>query len=716
VKPSRFVAVISTLCLVVGIALVTQSRALMQEASEEPPYLAEFYHEWASSPHADATAEAFIHWDAEGEIPETCARCHSTPGYQDYLGVDGSEFGVVDAPAAIGTTVTCDACHNHVTMTLSTVSFPSGAEVTGAGDAARCMVCHQGRASTDSVNARLTELSLTEDMDTVNPELSFINIHYYAAAATLYGSVARGGYQYDGQVYMMQNHHVEEFDTCIECHNPHTLEVQLDACATCHEDVESLDDLREIRMDGSGNDYDGDEDDGEGIAQEIEGLQELLYETMQAYAREVSGTAIVYDEHSHPYWFIDSNDNGETDEDEVNGDNRFNAFTGNLMVAAYNYQVTKKDPGGFAHNPLYMIQLLHDSIQALNAQVSEPVDMSLTSRTDPMHFDVTAEAFRHWDADGEVPGTCARCHSADGLQVWLKNGTNVAEPIANSLTCTTCHTSLTDFEVVAVSEVTFPSGARLSFGEEDESNLCLACHQGRESTVSVNNAIRNAGVGDDEVGERLTFRNVHYFAAGASLFGGEAQGAYQYEGMDYNGRNLHGEDAPNTCTGCHRQHDGTIRINQCEDCHDDIEEQEDVLNIRVLEDVELIDYDGDGNAEEPIRDEILSLEEALMAAIQAYAADTVGTAIAYDSHSHPYWFIDGNGNGTADPEEVNGDNRYASFTPTLLRAAYNYQYAQKDPGDFAHNPDYIMQVLYDSIAAIGGDVSSFTRPPVEAGE
>ncbi len=715
-KASRFLAVIGVLLLAVGFMVLNQSRALAQDAPEEPPFLAEFYDAWATSAHADVTAEAFVHWDSEGAIPESCAKCHSTPGYRDFLGADGTEFGVVDAPAALGTTVTCDACHNSVTMTLDSVVFPSGAEVTGAGDAARCMQCHQGRASTVSVNAKLTELGLAEDMNAVNPELGFINIHYYAAAATLYGSVAQGGYQYEGQVYMMQNHHVEEADTCIECHNPHTLEVNVSLCQDCHEDVESVEDLQFIRMNGSLNDYDGDDDINEGIAEEIQGLQELLYEAIQAYATEIAGAGIVYDAHSHPYFFIDTNGDGVTDEDEVNGDNKYVSFTGNLLTAAYNYQVIMKDPGAFAHNPLYTIQLAYDSIMALNGQISDPVDMEFAHRTDPGHFDVTAEAFRHWDAEGEVPATCARCHSATGLPEWIHNsGVVVAQPISNSLTCTTCHDSLSEFTLRTLDTVTFPSGARLSFGEGEEANLCLACHQGRESTVSVNNAIRTAGVGDDEVSDTLAFRNVHYFAAGASLFGGEARGAYEFADHQYNGRNMHGgdEDAPQVCSDCHDVHEFSIQVNVCEDCHD-VEELEDVLNIRMLDDVELVDFDGDGDAEEPIRDEIASFEEALLVAIQSYATDVIGTSLAYDGHANPYFFIDGNANGVVDPEEAIRDNRYVTWTPNLLRAAYNYQFAQKDPGDFAHNPHYILQVLYDSIEAVGGDVSTFTRPEVVA--
>jgi hypothetical protein len=712
----HYLVVSGTLLILAGMLVLFVPTVLSQEPGAEPTYLADYYNAWAGSPHADAEAEAFVHWNSEGEIPVDCARCHSTPGYRDYLGDDGTEAGVVDNPVAPGTTVSCDACHSASATTLTTITFPSGGQITDTGDATRCMVCHQGRASTDRVNSAIADAGLAEDPNTVSADLSFINIHYFAAAATLYGRDARGGYQYDGQNYQMRNLHVPAYDTCSECHSPHTLEVKVEECATCHEEVESAEDLRFIRMNGTQADYDGDGDMDEGIAEEIETLQEMLYEAIQAYATEVAGTAIVYDASAHPYFFIDTNANGEVDEGEATGDNRYNTFTANLLKAAYNYQVTIKDPGGFAHNPTYHIQLLFDSISSLNAELDDPVDMTFSHRNDPGHFNTTDEPFRHWDADGEVPGTCARCHTAGGLPIYLKNGVNIASEPSNSLSCTTCHDSMPEFSTYVVDEVRFPSGAVLTFGEGDESNLCLNCHQGRESTVSVNTAITRAGVGDDEVSESLTFRNVHYFAAGASLFGGEAQGGYQYEGKEYTGRNLHAEDAPATCTGCHYEHEPSNRLNECEDCHEEVEEQEDVRLIRMnAEGVDSIDYDGDGDAEEPIADEIATMQDALLAAIQSYAGGTIGTNVAYNPASHPYWFIDTDGNGSAEPEEVNGDNRYATWTPSLLRAAYNYQYSQKDPGAFAHNADYILQLLYDSMEAVGGDVSGFTRPPVTAG-
>src|SRR3990172_631579 len=79
--------------------LVTAEVPVAPEGPEVP-----FLEAWSGSGHADDTAEAFNHWneDDPAVVSASCAKCHSTYGYQDFLGVDGSEFGVVDADAEIG--------------------------------------------------------------------------------------------------------------------------------------------------------------------------------------------------------------------------------------------------------------------------------------------------------------------------------------------------------------------------------------------------------------------------------------------------------------------------------------------------------------------------------------------------------------------------------------------------------------------------------------
>jgi hypothetical protein len=253
--------------------------------------------------------------------------------------------------------------------------------------------------------------------------------------------------------------------------------------------------------------------------------------------------------------------------------------------------------------------------------------------------------------------------------------------------------------LLETAEVTFPSGSKVTFGEDEvSSNLCLNCHQGRESTVSMNRLLGDAT--GDEVTEGLRFLNIHYFAAGATLFGTEAKGGYEFEGQEYAGRNEHVAGF-NTCIECHDAHALQVVVEECGDCHDGVESEEDLRNIRVRE----TDFDGDGDVAEGVAGEIATMQEALYAAIQAYALERTGTAILYDANAYPYWFADADGNG-----EVNGEEgRFETWTPNLLRAVYNFQYASKDPGAFAHNSTYVMQLLYDSMGIVGGDASGWTR-------
>ncbi|MFO7661576.1 MAG: hypothetical protein R6X18_03175, partial [Chloroflexota bacterium] len=182
--------------------------------------------------------------------------------------------------------------------------------------------------------------------------------------------------------YDVKFEHVRGYDTCQNCHDQHTLEMNLTECQTCHTDVATAEDWRTVRMEGSEADYDGDGNVTEGIVEEVEGLQKILYDSIVAYSKEVAGTAVVYNPEAHPYWFIDANENGTADE----GEERYASWTPRMLKAAYNYQVSKKDPGEYAHNGKYIIQLLYDSIENLNEAIATPVDMTAMHRIDPGHF------------------------------------------------------------------------------------------------------------------------------------------------------------------------------------------------------------------------------------------------------------------------------------------------------------------------------------------
>jgi len=181
-----------------GMAWLPMAHAQDSSAAEVPapatlmPEIP-FLDSWRQSPHADITREAFRHWDEEDDkmIPEACSKCHSTSGFLDYLGADGSTEGTVDVKHspdpehAMG--IACIACHNDVSRNMSVVTFPSGVEQEVFTADARCMTCHAGRNSTVQVDEKIAEAGAPGE-DATAEDLEFVNIHYRAVSAKRVGS------------------------------------------------------------------------------------------------------------------------------------------------------------------------------------------------------------------------------------------------------------------------------------------------------------------------------------------------------------------------------------------------------------------------------------------------------------------------------------------------------------------------------------------------
>ena len=376
---------------------------------------------WAGSSHAKTDSEAFRHWDKSdpAEVPTSCAKCHSSAGLAEFIATGKVEKAV---PAADNKNITCTACHNDASLNYTAVTFPSGVVVEGLGREALCMTCHQGRESKVSVDAQIEKFKVT-DLDAVvapikddagkDVRFGFRNSHYFSAAATLYGSEVHGGYEYDGKVYDYKFGHIDGYTTCIDCHDSHTLEVKVEQCATCHEGVKTVEDTKNIRMISSAHDYDGDGDITEGMAGEVKGLQDLLQTQITTYAKDKAGLGIVYDPATYPYFLADADGDGKGDTKD-GAAVAYPNWSARLLQAAYNLQFSVKDPGAFVHNGKYIVELLHDFIEDLGGDVTK------LAREDAGHFAGDTMAFRDWDADGEVPFNCAKCHSATGLPAFIK--------------------------------------------------------------------------------------------------------------------------------------------------------------------------------------------------------------------------------------------------------------------------------------------------------
>lgn len=354
----RFITVVALLCL-----------ALPAPARAGEDSLAALVEAWLASPHGDYHSLSFTYWNEAGAVPENCAACHSEPGFIDYLGADGSTPGMVNHPAAINSPIGCASCHTSAAHALDAVTFPSGVVVDGLGDSATCSICHQGRSASDTVTAAVQG----RDEDTVAADLAFINVHYGVAAAVMHGAEVRGGYQYPGRRYAGRFAHVPSVSTCVACHDAHSTEVETDGCLSCHRGV---DDIRDIRT--RHGDFDGDGDAAGGIHAEIIGLHQQLYTAIQSYAADVAGAPIVYVPGRFPYYFHDRSGDGQIAPEEAVFPNRYQSWTPRLLKAAYNYQVVAKDPGGYTHNPAYILQLLHDSLESLSERIE--IDMTRLRR------------------------------------------------------------------------------------------------------------------------------------------------------------------------------------------------------------------------------------------------------------------------------------------------------------------------------------------------
>jgi len=335
--------------IIVILVLLSFSGLLLAGCSNSEDIEAETL--WQISAHADAESGSFTRWDDEdpAEIPENCAKCHSTPGYLDFLGADGSASGQVDQPAPVGTTVECEACHNEVSTSRDEARMPSSKTLTGLGKNSDCMECHQGRRAS---GVQVDEAVSGMPADEVNTEISAPSLHNNAAGPTRFGAEANGGYEYQGQLYASRYPHVAGFTACIECHNAHSLKNDPLQCSACHLGVINDDDFASIRS--SSIDYDSDGDISEGMAGEIETMEEILLRVINRYVEDTEGVEPIVINRRF------TNEEGDS----------YTTWTPRLLRAAFNYQYSILDVGGYAHHPHYTLQLLYDSIEDLGGSLS----------------------------------------------------------------------------------------------------------------------------------------------------------------------------------------------------------------------------------------------------------------------------------------------------------------------------------------------------------
>ncbi|OGP93170.1 MAG: hypothetical protein A2156_08435 [Deltaproteobacteria bacterium RBG_16_48_10] len=240
--------------------------------------------------------------------------------------------------------------------------------------------------------------------------------------------------------------------------------------------------------------------------------------------------------------------------------------------------------------------------------------------------------------------------------------------------------------------------------------ICLFCHQGRESGLTVYVNISGRGVNPytdpDKVivttGTGLSFQNPHYLESGAIVW---SKNAWEYLTVSgapipnkYSSGNVSHQQT--NCTGCHMGeasandfeggHTWRPRIEVCQECHG--------ASIKTFQGIKAsADYNGNGEVESAFAEiGTINPDTGLYGQLNAALA---AKGIFYNPDSYPYYFTSTGASFTA-------------WTTNTLTAAFNLSFMHK-AGNCApyHNVKYAAQVLLDSLKALGVTSPGYKNRP-----
>lgn len=372
----------------------------------------------------------------------------------------------------------------------------------------------------------------------------------------------------------------------------------------------------------------------------------------------------------------------------------------------------------------------------------------------------SAWAYYNWACDGTDSagcGTssgkpsnrtaCQRCHTTSGFTAYadaLRTGTTYTPPLAHDalfkpemLLCTGCHTdnkgtlrnpgAITADYSYSSSSGTVYATVSYDYPDVSGSNICMACHTGRQSGESIAELSSEVTLTD------FSFINSHYLAAGGTIFavtGYEFSErvytnpvSYMHDKIGSSAATDTGSNGP--CVGCHMSSSekhlfmpvetdstGTIvsvSSTVCVVCHTGGDPL--VMSVEMLENQKTLFTDA-------------------MDALNEQLKDINNTGVGYYFYAaHPYFYTaeydTAYKENTADPHcqknlpvknwQTGGTTTFtwsdtknsciasvnasgsAGTAKNNMGAAFNYNLLEHDPGAYAHNRYYVKRLIYDSI-------------------
>jgi len=326
------------------------------------------------------------------------------------------------------------------------------------------------------------------------------------------------------------------------------------------------------------------------------------------------------------------------------------------------------------------------------------------------HADTSAPgAWAHYNWTSFGGGTCQRCHTTSGVISYLTANSQASTPYTPPLSadpgykpqmlhCNGCHADNAGGLRVPGPITGGYTNAPFTFPDVNGSNVCIACHVGRENGESIKNMSADFS--------SVSFVDSHYLAAGGVIF--QAIGYefatpyanysfYEHDVIGISSTEGIGTEGP--CIGCHlsspeshyfqpveHSDEGaitSITSTVCDECHSG----QYALTPSVLEDEKA---------------ELHASLEALKAAM----ADSSVKPAFYFSSSFPYIY--------EDPGATTPAVNWASFADTStnfestgkpnMGAAFNLNLLHHEPGAYAHNRLYVKLLVFDSIDWLDNNV------------
>jgi hypothetical protein len=315
---------------------------------------------------------------------------------------------------------------------------------------------------------------------------------------------------------------------------------------------------------------------------------------------------------------------------------------------------------------------------------------------------------------GDATLVCISCHDPHASQI-TENGkglANLRKPVKlsfNSRFVTT--TNPRGGLNTMMDRTAIPSGVA-------EGNLCLFCHQGRESGYTVYLNITSNGVdpytNPNQVikgGSGISFQNPHYLESGAILWSKNNWEFLTVSGNPTPNKYSNGipEHQKTNCAGCHMGeasandfeggHTWRPRIEVCQECHGS--------TIKSFRDIKAkADYNGNGVVESAFA-EIGTVNDSVLGTPNSGLFGQLVLAL----QAKGIWYNPNGGGGTYFFTGPDFNTAYTAWTTNTLTASFNLAFLYKAGGcAYVHNVFYAAQILQDSIKAVNGPTKPWVRP------